>query len=164
MQKEIVENPATDGVAVYVIWMPMVFGDSQAAAQSAGQMFAARRVSQYYDPHRRLGRACTSEAFRDCLRDALRATPRDNATYETIEAASNSPDDHPLWDAVLYYPPGVEWHDRLPMPSRWSKQVEFFGGQAEITGRFYRDDCAGPPADSSWRREVCKVAGLAQVR
>lgn len=134
----------------------MVPGDSEEAARRTGAMFPAGRVHQYYDAERVAGLACTREAFPNCLAEAVRATPQDHPLHEVLtDWAQGGRGDGPLWDAVLFYPKGVEWSDRVPAPVLWSKQAAFFGSDAgEVTGTFFRNDCKQPPVDSDWQRQV----------
>ena len=154
--KQIVEAYPSDAVSVHVVWMPMVPGDSLRAARKTGRMFASSDVHQYYDEERAVGLACHRDAFSGCLTDAARATPKDHPLYETlVDWAEGGRGEGPLWDAVLFYPPGVEWSEVVPAPRLWAKQVAFLGPDAgEVTATFFRNDCDQPPVDSDWHREV----------
>lgn len=134
----------------------MVPGDSERAARRTGSMFPPKRVSQYYDSERVVGSAFIRGPFRGCLDQALRATPANHPLHEAlVEWSQSGQPEHPLWDAVLFYPPGIEWIDTAPAPLFWSKQVGFFGSDAgEVTGTFFRDGCDQPPIDSSWPAEA----------
>lgn len=156
MLKEVVEAHADAALSVHVVWMPMVPGDSREAAQQTGSMFPPDRVHQYYDADHLAGEAYVRDAFASCLADAFKSTPEDHPLHAQLEAWSKSGRPAgPLWDAVLFYPPGLEWADKAPTPQYWSKQVMFFGADAgTITGTFFHNDCKHPPADSDWFREV----------
>ncbi len=156
MLKEVAEKFDEQAVAIHVVWMPMVPGDSEHVARSTGAMYASHDVHQYYDAERVVGLAYHHEVFGDCVREAVAATPRDHPLHETLrEWASSNRQDRPLWDAVLFYPPGVEWMQHVPEPMRWSKQVGFMGKNAgRITGMFFRNDCRQPPVDSDWNDEL----------
>lgn len=164
MLKEIAEKYSADDVSVHVVWMPMVPGDDERAARSSGRMYGSHPVHQYYDGGRTIGLAYRREAFTNCLTDALSVMPKDNPLYaELSEWATTSRGDGPLWDAVLFYPQGVEWADRMLQPVAWSKQVAFFEGSTnDVTGTFFRDDCKSPPVDSDWHEEVRR--GLRSVK
>ncbi len=181
MLKEIVEALPDDAVSIHVVWLPMLPGDSREAALATGAMFAGRPVHQYYDARRVVGLAYSRDVFPTCLRDVIRATPEDHPFHAVLaEWAEHRRDEGPLWDAVLFYPAGVEWQDKAPAPALWSKQVAFFvpsadgigavcrsgaaddasdgddaGGSGEqITGTFFHNDCNQPPVDSDWFLEV----------
>jgi hypothetical protein len=154
--KEIAEAYPAGAVSLHVVWMPMVPGDDARAARETGSMFAGFRVHQYYDGERAVGLAFHREVFPHCLREIVAATPDDHPMHDQLgEWLASSPNDRPLWDAVLYFPKGAEWTSRAPRPVRWSKQVGFMGGDAgDVTGVFLKNDCHQPPVDSDWHREV----------
>lgn len=156
MLKEVVEKYPSDQVSVFVVWLPMVPGDSKRAARSTGAMYAGYQVRQYYDPDRTVGLAYHREVFPNCLRDALSVMPKDHSLYGELSGwAASSRGDGPLWDAVLVYPSGAEWNESIPRPTSWSKQAAFFGISAgEITAVFFRNDCMQPPTESDWHIEV----------
>jgi len=162
--KEIAEKYSQDEVSVHVVWLPMVSGDDERAARSTGRMYAAHPVHQYYDGQRSVGLSYRREVFTNCLNDALSVMPQDHPLYaELNEWASTPRGNGPLWDAVLFYPPGIEWDDHMPRPAAWSKQVAFFeGATGDVTGTFFRDDCKAPPVDSDWNVEVQR--GLRAVK
>jgi hypothetical protein len=159
--KEVVETHVDTALSIHVVWMPMVPGDSREAAQKTGAMFAGEPVHQYYDGERLAGAAYMRDAFADCLTDALQAVPEDHPVYAQLKEWPRSGRSvGPLWDAVLFYPPNVQWADQAPRPKYWSKQVGFFGpGAGAVTGTFFRNDCKQPPVDSDWFREVRNVMG-----
>jgi len=154
--REVAEKYSPHQVAVYVVWLPMVPGDDERAASSTGRMYARQQVRQYYDGERIVGLSYHRDVFPTCLKDAISVMPKDHPLHAQLsEWAETSPAEVPLWDAVLFYPPDVEWSDRTPQPVAWSKQVAFFGPDSgEITGTFFRNDCKGSPIDSDWRSEV----------
>lgn len=156
MLKQVAERFPPSEVSVHVVWMPMVPGDDEPAARATGKMFAGLGVRQYYDGQRVVGLGYRRDVFTNCLDDAISVMPEDHPLYEQLsEWATTTRGEGPLWDAVLFYPPGVEWTDRIPAPRFWSKQVGFFGEDAgDVTGVFFRNDCKAPPVDSDWHREV----------
>lgn len=153
--KEIVESFPDAKLRVFVVWMPMVPGDSPDAARRTGAMYPTR-VHQFYDPECDLGRTFGAQVFdRNCLRAALRATPRDHPLHERLERWTRDSAERMVWDAVLYYPAGVEWKSGPPSPVYWSKQIGYGGPPREgVTGTFFHDDCASPPVDTDWFPEV----------
>jgi hypothetical protein len=154
--REVVEKYPQDQVSVHVIWLPMVLGDDEAAARSTGKLYRHGRVQQYYDGDRVVGLAYVRDVFPHCLEDALSVMPKDHPLYAPMsERSSTARGSGPLWDAVLFYPAGVEWKDRAPAPAAWSKQVGFVGPEAApLTGSFFRNDCKMSPTDSDWHDEV----------
>lgn len=156
MLKEVIEAHPDATLSVHIVWLPMVPGDSEEAARKTAAMFTDARVRQYYDANRMTGLACTREAFPSCLKDALANMPHDHPMRKMlVEWLETGSGDGPMWDAVLFYPKGVEWTERMPAPVTWSKQVGFFGADAgDVTGTFFRNDCRKPPVDSDWHVQV----------
>lgn len=140
----------------------MVPTDSERAARSTGTPFADRRIRQYYDPAKELGRRAMQEAFEGCLSQAIEATPKDHPIHEMLADGSPDPDrPHVLWDAVLFYPPGIEWTAAMPRPPLWSKQIGFWGGEeSDSTGEFYKNDCRQGPVVSDWHIEVREAMNM----
>lgn len=156
---QVVQKYPEERVSLHVIWLPMVPGDDEEAARSTGEMYAGHAVHQYYDAERDVGRAYHRDVFPDCAQAALSVTPDDHPLREALtEWSAATPGERPLWDAVLFYPPGAEWGTRAPRPAAWSKQVGFFGGNpGDVTGLFFRNDCKQPPVESDWHREISQA-------
>jgi len=156
--KEVVEKYPQEQVSVHVVWMPMVTGDSERAARSTGTVYPHDRVHQYYDGEHLVGLVYRREVFAHCLREILAVMPSDHPMHADLSeyaASSGNEGEGPLWDAVLFYPPGVEWTQCVPEPAAWSKQVGFFGDDAgDVTGVFFRNDCKQLPVDSDWHNQV----------
>lgn len=127
-------------------------------------MYGRDRVHQYYDGARVVGLAYRLEVFPNCLQDALSVMPKDHPLYAQLSArATDSRGEDPLWDAVLFYPPGVEWKEHVPNTTAWSKQVGFIGpGAGKVTGVFFHNDCKQPPTDSDWHDEVRNAMSLVE--
>lgn len=151
MQKQLVAATAGRDLSVIIVWMPMVETDSQSAAFKASAMFTDARVTQFYDPERVIGLDYARGAFANCLRDALSVLPKEDELRGLVERWNQLElRGRALWDAVLFYPAGVEWAAAAPAPTRWAKQVMYFEGGDGITGTFFRDDCKKLPIDSDW--------------
>lgn len=159
MLNEVAEKFGADAVAIHVVWMPMLPGDDEDVARSSATLYAGDEVHQYYDPERLVGFAYRRDVFAECLAEEFAVTPRAHPLYETLrERSSPNAQQRPLWDAVLFYPPGVEWAEHAPVPTRWSKQVGFLGAEAgQVTGIFFHNDCNEPPANSDWHDELRKA-------
>src|SRR5262245_18544922 len=134
----------------------MVPGDDNKSARATGKMFPGGRVHQYYDADRIVGLAYRHDVFPTCLQEALAIMPKDHPLYAQLsEWAATPQGTGPLWDAVLFFPAGVEWKDQVPAPAAWSKQVGFMGPDAgAVTGMFFHNDCKQLPTDSDWHDEV----------
>lgn len=157
VQKQINEAYPHASLAVHIIWLPMIPTDDERSAREAARMFTDARVTQYYDPKRLSGLAYMQEAFSNCLREALAATPKDHPVHDDMEAwARESDEPGALWDAALFYDQGITWNQRAPAPTLWSKQVGYFGCEASagVTGTFFKNECAKPPVDSDWNHQI----------
>jgi hypothetical protein len=151
VQKQLVEATVGRDLSVIVVWMPMVETDSEAAAVKASAMFTDRRVTQFYDPERVVGLDYSKGVFANCLRDVLSVLPKEDELRTMVEQWNElAPEHRALWDAVLFFPPGVEWTGAAPAPTRWAKQVMYFESGDPITGTFFKDDCKKRPIDSDW--------------
>ncbi len=157
MQKEIVEAFPDTKLGVYVVWVPMIPTDSEAAARNAATMFRDARVHQYYDPSRLAGTAYSKDLKPDQFRELLGSLANDDPLKQRIdEWFARSPVERPIWDAVYFFAEGAKWTDTLPAPSSWVKQIAYFGNPAgeEPSGLFFRHDATQPPSESDWHVEI----------
>lgn len=157
MADELREANRSADVRVAVVWIPMLMTDNQITARRAAAILDDSRVRQFYDRGKHLGVAYASDVFADCLQEALRTLPQEHLMRTDLEEwAVRPPASRPLWDAVLFYPAGMTWEERVPTPAAWAKQVDFFGSDDSggPTGEFWRNNCASPPIESDWRDEV----------
>jgi hypothetical protein len=92
----IFEKPANDHLRGFVVWLPMLPGDSVEAAATQSRAFQDRRVLQGWDPDRRIG-----DIFAEALKLARTA-----------------------WDVYLLYTANVTWKaKRPPRPTFWMHQL-----------------------------------------
>lgn len=135
----------------------MVPGDSESSARRSGAIFPAKRAAQFFDPNHRVGEACVNDIFPGCLEQMIKTFPKDHPLYDQlVSIQADKSRKHPLWDAILCYPSGTEWTDRVPTPASWSKQIDYSeeGNSHGLTGQFLKNACNQPPVDSDWHREV----------
>ncbi len=57
--------------------------------------------------------------------------PSDHESRPLLEYWIKDPSVHPSWDIAYFYPPEVEWGQRIPTPAGWTKQVGFWGDSEE---------------------------------
>jgi hypothetical protein len=81
---------------VLLVWISMMSGDTDEAAQKAAKKFKDKRVKQFYDPQQLAGRAF---------------------------AKSLGHGDKVAWDIYLFYPRGVRWQDLAPPPEAFMHQL-----------------------------------------
>ena len=157
MQKEIVEAYPDAKLAVQIVWLPMIPSDNEAAARKSATVYSDRRFQQYYDPDRLLGIAFTKEVKLEDFQPLLDATPDEHPLKQRMkEWIALPPEQRALWDIAYFFPPGVEWTERLPASSRWTKQMGFWGDQPgdQPSGLFLRQGSKEPPSESDWFVEI----------
>jgi hypothetical protein len=136
------KDPGGEGLAVFVVWIDILPADSVEAAREMSRLFRRdAQVRQFHDPARRVGLALAREAFPGYLETAAAALSEDDPLAAAIDRAEGAP---PIWDAYLFYDPGVSWTDRIPAPGRWVVQV---GYEEDGPSRLWMDDFSRPPAD-----------------
>lgn len=144
-------------MAIYVIWVPMIPSDNEAAARGASTMYADARLRQFYDPDRMTGIAFSGEVKPEQYKAMLDPMPAEHPLKQHMtEWLAKSPAERPVWDVVYTFPPGVRWTASLPKASFWTKQVGFFGDQPgdDPSGLFFRQDSKEPPVESDWFVEL----------
>jgi hypothetical protein len=140
----------------------MLAGDNEAEAARMARTIASPRARHFYDPQRRAGTAFVADHFREEAREALAAFPPEHPFHKRLARwAAAQPGENPLWDAVLFFPPGVEWGSTSPPPDWWAKQIGFTGDEShKPTGQFLRNHIQDGPLESDWfdeAREGMKV-------
>jgi hypothetical protein len=94
--RDLLERFPQPDLRALLVWLPMVKGDDERAAQVAAARLADGRVLHFWDPELRLGR----------LFAATLGLPR------------------PAWDVYLLYAEGTAWSDaRPPPPAFWMHQL-----------------------------------------
>ncbi len=94
--REIFEKATDDDLQGFIVWLPMLPGDSIEAAATQSQAFQDRRVVQGWDDERQIG---------DLFAETLKLT-------------------RTAWDVYLLYPPNDTWtEERPPPPSFWMHQL-----------------------------------------
>ncbi len=98
------EEVASQSLVGDVVWLPMMNGDDAQAARAESAHLPEDRISQYWDPEKRLG-----GLFARTL---------------GLEGVA--------WDVYLLYAPGVSWEaDAPPKPTFWMHQLPEVVGAAE---------------------------------
>ena len=89
----------SEQLAVYVVWIPVLAGDSLAAAEKAALTEVAdMRATHFWDGDQNLGRA-----------------------YGKALELPNGRD--LAWDIYFTYAAGQEWGETVPAPADWSHQL-----------------------------------------
>ena len=135
----------------------MLATDNESEARRFAASLGEGAASHFYDPDRRVGIAYAGDYFQDLMRETLTALPNESPYRERLVKQLNAPArQHPLWDAVLIFPPGAEWHAPPPRPDWWARQVGFFGTDAADghTGLIWKSPGRQPPIESDWFFEL----------
>lgn len=149
------DHPLAD-MEIYVVWVPMLGSDNQAAANRMTTLFDDPRVVQFWDPSRRVGAAFSKHVFPRWATDGAAALTKDHWAYASLTSrASTPPEQRPLWDMAFFFGKGTTWADTPPRPSYWVKQIGFHGKQTDGTsGTFWRNTFAQAPFASDWFDEL----------
>jgi len=168
VQKEIVKAGGSSDMRVYFVWLPMLAGDNESEASGMARNLAlpSRLGRHFYDPKRRAGITFVEDHFRAEARAALAALSQEDPFRKRLARAAAPASDNPLWDAVMFFLPGAEWHATSPRPDWWMKQIGFSGeGEGhEPTGQFLRDAIKDGPVESDWFVEAREGMKLMRKR
>jgi hypothetical protein len=94
---------ASVDLRAYIVWLPMLEGDTREAAERDAHAVGDRRVSQFWDGGQALGRT---------LGRVLELPPRREGDTSGV-----------AWDVYLVYPPGAVWTGEAPRPGYWMHQL-----------------------------------------
>src|SRR5439155_3972790 len=101
----------------------MLPGDSEEEARRFASSLGTSRARHFYDAARRAGIIYAEDYFHEVMREAFVTAPDDSSYRARLIRQLNAPPrDHPVWDAVLMFRPGVEWGARAPRPDWWARQ------------------------------------------
>jgi hypothetical protein len=98
---EVVKPAAAPELRAYVIWLPILPGDSAAAAAQAAARCGEPRASYYWDPDRALGEE---------LGKALALPPRETGRISGM-----------AWDVYLLFERDARWN---AAPAFWMQQLD----------------------------------------
>ncbi len=162
MARAVFEDFPDADVSVSIVWVAMLRNDDETTAGVASAVLTDARVHQFYDPMRLVGGAYAEHVFPGWAEQTRSALPPPYRLFDRFRSCSDrTPDTHPLWDMVLFYDRGVEWSDQIPRPTRWIKQLAFYGSRngetSTSSGLFYRDDFSPRPVGSDWFVELRTV-------
>lgn len=109
-RQSVLERHRGKDIAIFVVWVPMVESDDEAAAREMAKLFADDpRVLQLWDPERKIG-----AAYRDAHSPAS----------ETTE-----------WDIYLWYAKEARWADPAPAPVELLRQFDWVGDGKSVLAR-----------------------------
>ena len=166
LQAEVqVASNVTEKADLMVVWMPMLDTDNERQARKSATRFNFAGAHHFYDPSKQTSARLMAEQFPNAVREALEILPADHPKRKQLEAQQGlRPEDVPLWDAILVFPPGVTWDVHSPRPVWWTRQIGFNGEgkPGELTGLFWKSGTRQLPANSDWHLEAREALGVAQ--
>ncbi len=110
IQEDVLSTIDDDNLRVYVVWEPILPGDSVKQAQKSARLVTDPRVKQYWIPDRKL-----AVAFMKPL--GLKEMP--------------------AWDVYLAYSPKVTWDADVPDPVFFSHQLPELPSQTRLDGEAF---------------------------
>jgi len=155
----------TERVELLVVWLPMLDTDNEREAVKSAHRFDFAGAHHFYDGNKQTSARLMVEQFPNAVREALEILPPDHPKRKQLEAQQDLPPEQvPLWDAVLVFPPGVRWNDRSPAPAWWTRQIGFNGEgkPGELTGLFWKNGPRRLPVNSDWHLEAREALRVAQ--
>lgn len=155
--------PTGSAIEVFVVWTPMLGGDSGTVASASSLIVAAPGVRQYWDPEQRVGKAFRKDVFPHAVERMKRSVAKDHFCAESLEHRDAS---QPEWDIYLFFDPGVEWTDGAPVPARFVRQTARFGGEKDgtLVSLMWKNDYASPPIEGSLTEELQRLLSSAGAR
>jgi hypothetical protein len=105
-QSEVLGKVPSDRVAAFVVWLPMLPGDSREAAARATALVGDKRARHFWDPDRNASRAFAKTLFAD------------------LGEANKPPKaDRTAWDVYVVFGPTATWKDSAPAAAFWMHQL-----------------------------------------
>jgi hypothetical protein len=94
----LLKNPDESGIRVTVVWIPMLPGDSEAAAsKAAAEIFSNTEATHFYDGERLVGKA-----------------------FARVIGAEKG---EVAWDFYMFFRKGQAWTGDPPTPEDWVHQL-----------------------------------------
>lgn len=124
MQRYVVDEIADERLRVYVVWGPMLGGETEADARSATLHVLDRRAHHFWT-----GGHGVAELFRAPL-----------GLGETL-----------AWDTFLVYPAGVSWGETIPVPAYFMHVEKPLPAERRLNGEKLAEQvrkALQPPEDS----------------
>jgi hypothetical protein len=116
VQKEVLSKVRSDRLKVFVIWLPMVEGDSRDVAVEAAGLISDPRASHFWDPRREMAAALGKAVG-----------PRD------------AKEPRPVWDFYAVFGPSANWNRSIPIPDDWMHQLDGFDPKRRLDGEKLRE-------------------------
>ena len=99
VQKNIADKTKSEDLALFVVWIPMFPGDSEAKAAEAMKLVLGRRARHYWDAEKSIGKDFSTSL----------ELPQDRVPV--------------AWDVYLVFDKEAVWKKMPPLPTQWMHQV-----------------------------------------
>ena len=106
VQEKVLDRIDGDKLQVFVVWLPMVEGDSRTIAAKSMKLISDRRAHHFWDADKKAALAC--------------AEMLQSAFPKAIELPKGK---YAAWDVYLVYEIGTRWNGAVPVPSDWMHQL-----------------------------------------
>ena len=161
---EALQAHPDEDLRVLVIWEPMLGSDNEAAARASATIFDDPRVLQFWDAERLSGITYSTEVYPQRMRQIAQAMPDDHFMKGRFQNMQDVPPQNvPMWDFAVFYPPGVQWTDTPPASSAFIRQLAIYVTPQGTSATMLTDDFTRPPVESDWydevRREMAALLG-----
>jgi hypothetical protein len=111
-------------LSLIVVWVDVLAGDGRAGAEEARTLFDDRRVLQFHDGERVVGRALAPLIGMPSLADVAERTKSDLASFERVYAKGFVHGPACAFDCVFFFDEGARWGERPPEPVGWASQLD----------------------------------------
>jgi hypothetical protein len=111
VQEKVLSKVKNNRLKVFVIWLPMVGGDSREAALHARGLIGDRRASHFWDPRREM-----ATAFGKLIGQSEGRRPR------------------LAWDFYVVFDTSVKWKAAVPVPVDWMHQLDGVDPRRRLDG------------------------------
>jgi hypothetical protein len=149
VKKEITDRYGPDRVGAFIVWIPMIDGDSEETAHVAATIFPKNRVTHYYDSQQTVGWGYSRGTFAGFIGRARDSLPANHPMAAEFEDRRHV--ERPQWDLYMLYAPGVRWDtdegaSGPPMPTHW---VRHCGRRNGKDSTYWRDSPDKPPLEGN---------------
>ena len=116
MQEKALSKIDSDKLAVFVVWMPVLGGDSLEKATESMKVLTDKRAKHFWDSRSEIGKAFVEHI----------KLPKD----KKLSVA---------WDYYALFGAGAKWKDSPPAPKEWMHQLSGIAPERELDGDTLRE-------------------------
>jgi len=159
VKQELVDRYPSDSLAVFIVWSPMMPGDSEEAAREATEVFDGASVIQFYDPSRRVGNAFRRDVFPDAYDKGFASLPADHWLRESMPQMKSRYETSPEWDIYMFFDSSREWKKVPPTPTRFVRHLgRIIEKGDERLSLMWINGYENPPVEGRLPTEVGRLA------